>query len=136
MKCVKDGQCLTIPDLKSKTKVGTGCGGCMPLVGVLLNILPEYFIEYCRFQVTSIFNAEMKKAGRTLNNNICPHFSMSRTDLFNVIKVKQLRTFPEIMQTIGINKDSLGCEICKPAIGSILSSLLVPSHLLSPIVVV
>jgi nitrite reductase (NAD(P)H) len=30
-KCIKDG-CDTIGDLKAKTKVGTGCGGCMPLV--------------------------------------------------------------------------------------------------------
>ena len=34
VKCVKSGECLTIPDLKAKTKVGTGCGGCMPLVGI------------------------------------------------------------------------------------------------------
>ena len=30
-KCVKDG-CDTIGDIKIKTKAGTGCGGCMPLV--------------------------------------------------------------------------------------------------------
>jgi len=30
-KCVKDG-CDTIGDIKTKTKAGTGCGGCMPLV--------------------------------------------------------------------------------------------------------
>jgi nitrite reductase (NAD(P)H) len=65
----------------------------------------------------------MKKAGRTLNTSLCPHFSMSRTDLFNVIKVKQLRTLPEVMEAVGVDKDSIGCETCKPAIGSILSSL-------------
>ncbi|KAF8641373.1 hypothetical protein AX16_009994 [Volvariella volvacea WC 439] len=112
VKCVKDGECLTIPDLKAKTKVGTGCGGCMPLV-------------------TSIFNAEMKKAGCTLNNNLCPHFAMTRTDLFSVIKIKGLRTFSDIMREIGVKKDSLGCEICKPAIGSILSSLY-NEHIMSP----
>ncbi|RXW14988.1 hypothetical protein EST38_g10867 [Candolleomyces aberdarensis] len=104
VKCVKSGDCLTIPDLKTKTKVGTGCGGCMPLV-------------------TSLFNAEMKKAGRKLNTSLCPHFNMSRTDLFNIIKVKQLRTLPEVMEAVGVDKDSIGCETCKPAIGSILSSL-------------
>jgi nitrite reductase (NAD(P)H) len=76
-----------------------------------------------RRKVTSLFNAEMKKAGRTLETSICPHFKMSRTDLFNVIKVKQLKTLPEVMAEVGVNKDSLGCELCKPAIGSILSSL-------------
>jgi nitrite reductase (NAD(P)H) len=65
----------------------------------------------------------MKKAGHKLNNNLCPHFAMSRADLFAVVRVKKLRDFAEIMSVSGVNKDSLGCEICKPAIGSILSSL-------------
>ena len=65
----------------------------------------------------------MKKAGRALNTNLCPHFAMSRTDLFGVIKIKGLRAFSEVMQEVGISKDSVGCELCKPAIGSILSSL-------------
>lgn len=30
--CIKNGECSSIGDLKAKTKVGTGCGGCMPLV--------------------------------------------------------------------------------------------------------
>uniref|UniRef100_Q9UVH8 Nitrite reductase [NAD(P)H] n=1 Tax=Hebeloma cylindrosporum TaxID=76867 RepID=Q9UVH8_HEBCY len=104
VKRVKGGDCTTIGDLKKKTKVGTGCGGCMPLV-------------------TNIFNAEMKRAGYVLNTNICPHFAMARVDLFNVIKVRKLRTFGEVMTTVGIDKNAIGCEICKPAIGSILSSL-------------
>ncbi|EAU81298.2 nitrite reductase [Coprinopsis cinerea okayama7 len=112
VKAVQEGTCLTIPDLKCKTKVGTGCGGCMPLV-------------------TSIFNSEMKKAGRVLNNNLCPHFAMSRTDLFSVIKVKQLRSFSEVMDAVGVNKASVGCELCKPAVGSILSSLY-NEHIMKP----
>ncbi|KAG5728415.1 Nitrite reductase [NAD(P)H] [Termitomyces sp. T112] len=109
---VRDGTCLTIPDLKAKTKAGTGCGGCIPLV-------------------TRIFNAEMKKAGRTLNTNLCPHFAMSRQDLFNVVKVKNLCSFTEIMKAIGVNRSSIGCEICKPAVASILSSLY-NEHVMKP----
>jgi len=75
------------------------------------------------FQITSIFNVEMKKAGHAVNNNLCPHFAMSRSDLFHIIKVKKLRDFPHIMELLGARGDSVGCEICKPAIGSILSSL-------------
>ncbi|CAE6540498.1 unnamed protein product [Rhizoctonia solani] len=96
-----------IGDIKLKTKAGTvwqGCGGCIPLV-------------------TNIFKAEMKKAGKETNNNLCAHFPMSRVDLFNVIKVKQLKTFNEISATISPIPNCVGCEICKPAIGSILSSL-------------
>lgn len=65
----------------------------------------------------------MKKSGHETNNNLCPHFALSRQDLFNVIRVKKLKDLPEIMASVGVNKDALGCEICKPAIGSILSSL-------------
>jgi nitrite reductase (NAD(P)H) len=38
-----------LSQIKTKTKAGAGCGGCVPMV-------------------TSIFKAEMKKAGHTLNN--------------------------------------------------------------------
>ncbi|CAE6437499.1 unnamed protein product [Rhizoctonia solani] len=96
-----------IGDLKLKTKAGTaweGCGGCIPLV-------------------TNIFKAEMKKAGKETNNNLCAHFPMSRVDLFNVVKIKQLKTFNEIAAAISPTPTCVGCEICKPAIGSILSSL-------------
>lgn len=33
-----------------------------------------------------IFQAEMKKAGNVVSTNLCPHFAMSRADLFNVVK--------------------------------------------------
>ena len=69
----------------------------------------------------------MKRAGFVLDTNICSHFAMARVDLFNVIKVRKLRTFGEVMATVGINKNAIGCEICKPAIGSILSSVYVIS---------
>jgi nitrite reductase (NAD(P)H) len=74
-------------------------------------------------QVTNIFNAEMKKAGHELNNHLCSHFALSRADLFNIVRVKKLRNFTQIMQDVGVSKDSIGCELCKPAIGSILSSM-------------
>ncbi|KAG2363511.1 hypothetical protein BDR07DRAFT_1483621 [Suillus spraguei] len=94
----------TFSDLKAKTKIGAGCGGCVPFA-------------------TNIFKAEMKKAGHALSNHLCPHFAMGRQELFSVVKIRKLKTFPEIMKAVGVKQDSLGCEICKPAIGSILSSL-------------
>lgn len=51
------------------------------------------------------------------------HIPYSRADLYTVIAVKRLRTFVDVMQAVGRKPDSLGCEICKPAIASILSSL-------------
>ena len=103
-KTVKDATCKSIGDVKSCTKAGTGCGGCMPLV-------------------TSIFNAQMKAQGNEVLNHLCPHFEHSRADLFHIISVKKLKTFTEVMKDCGKNPESLGCEACKPTIGSILASL-------------
>lgn len=101
---IKDKTCTSLGDVKSCTKAGTGCGGCMPLV-------------------TSIFNSTMKSMGQEVKNHLCPHFNYSRADLYNIIYAKQLKSFAEVMREAGNNKDSLGCEACKPTIGSILASL-------------
>jgi nitrite reductase (NAD(P)H) len=101
--CVKEG-ITRLADIKTKTKAGTGCGGCMPLV-------------------TSIFKSEMKKSGNEVSNNLCVHFAMPRADLFKVIKVKNLKTWKDVLAHAGTKIDTNGCEICKPAVGGILSSL-------------
>ena len=101
---VKDGTCKSIGEVKSCTKAGTGCGGCMPLV-------------------QSIFNAEMKAMGSEVLNHLCPHFAYSRADLFNIIYVKKLKNFSDVMKECGKDAESLGCEACKPALASILASL-------------
>ena len=103
-KVVQDGSCKSIGDVKSCTKAGTGCGGCMPLV-------------------QSIFNAEMKAMGTEVLNHLCPHFAYSRADLFNIIFVKKLKTFADVMKECGKEPESVGCEACKPALASILASL-------------
>ncbi|KAF3397930.1 Nitrite reductase [NAD] [Penicillium rolfsii] len=104
---VKNGTCKTMGEVKSCTKAGTGCGGCMPLV-------------------QSIFNKTMLEMGQEVSNHLCQHIPYSRADLYNIVAIKQLKTFPEVMAGAGKNPDSLGCELCKPAIGSILSSLFNP----------
>ncbi|KAK4242734.1 hypothetical protein C8A03DRAFT_39903 [Achaetomium macrosporum] len=104
VKVVKEGTCKSIGDVKTCTKAGTGCGGCMPLV-------------------TSIFNKTMKDMGNEVKNNLCPHFNYSRADLYNIIMVKRLKTLPEVMKEAGTDPNSLGCEVCKPCLGSIFSSL-------------
>ncbi|MCJ1351903.1 MAG: hypothetical protein MMC33_001887 [Icmadophila ericetorum] len=103
-KVVKDGSCKSIGEVKSCTKAGTGCGGCMPLV-------------------QSIFNKEMKAMGTEVLNHLCPHFAYSRADLYNIVHVKKLKDFQEVMKEAGKDKEALGCEVCKPAVASIMASL-------------
>ncbi|KAF1926988.1 nitrite reductase [Didymella exigua CBS 183.55] len=108
---VKDGTCKSIGDVKSCTKAGTGCGGCMPLV-------------------QTIFNKTMASMGNEVKNHLCPHFEYSRADLFNIIYVKNLKDFDAVMRECGREPESAGCEACKPAIGSIIASLF-NKHLLN-----
>jgi nitrite reductase (NADH) large subunit len=62
----------------------------------------------------------MQRAGKAIVNHLCEHFPYSRTELFAIIKAKQLRTFAETIAHCG---NGNGCEVCKPAVTSILASL-------------
>lgn len=92
----------SVAAVKSCTRAGTGCGGCLGLV-------------------TDIFQAKMKAAGKVINNHLCEHFSYSRTELFAIVKARKLTTFGEILQHCG--NGGHGCEVCKPAVASILAGL-------------
>jgi nitrite reductase (NADH) large subunit len=86
--------------LKQCTKAGTGCGGCVPLV-------------------TDLLKMEMKKAGLEVKNHLCEHFHFSRQDLYQLVRVEKIQTFNELLAKHGQGQ---GCEICKPAVASILAS--------------
>jgi len=90
----------SIGALKSCTKAGTACGGCVPLV-------------------TQIMKAEMKKQGMAVNNHVCEHFPYSRQELYHLVRVGKFRTFEDLLAAHG---SGLGCDICKPTVGSILAS--------------
>jgi nitrite reductase (NADH) large subunit len=97
---VADGQC-TIGAIKSCTKAGSTCGGCVPLV-------------------TQVMKAEMSKRGMAVNNHVCEHFAYSRQELYHLVRVGQIKTFDALLAAHG---KGLGCDICKPAAGSILASV-------------
>lgn len=90
----------SIADVKAVTKAGTGCGGCAPMVKDTLS-----------YQLTTL--------GFEVNNDLCEHFAHSRQDLYSLIRVQGIRTFDELLTEHGSGH---GCEICKPAVASILSS--------------
>jgi len=90
----------SVGEVKSCTKAGTGCGGCVPLL-------------------TSVVNHELEAQGIAVSKDICEHFAFSRQELFHLIRVGGIRTFAELLEKHGRGH---GCEICKPAVGSILAS--------------
>ena len=98
---IRDGDLSSLGDVKMCTKAGTGCGGCMPLV-------------------TDIFNAELAAAGKAINTDLCEHFAYTRQELFDIIRVKEIKTFDDLLASHGTGH---GCEICKPAVSSILAGL-------------
>jgi len=95
-----EGGCTTVGALKTKTKAGTTCGGCTPLV-------------------TQILNAELKRRGVSVNTSMCEHFPYTRQQLFHLVRIGELKTFED---TVAKHGRGLGCDICKPAVASILAS--------------
>ena len=93
--------CETVDAIKKCTKAGTGCGGCVPMVKDLMV-------------------HTMKAQGKYVRNVLCEHFNYSRQELFDLIKMHELKTFDDVLDKLG-NGD--GCELCKPPVASIIASL-------------
>ena len=87
--------------LKKCTKAGTGCGGCLPMV-------------------KDLFTESLKKQGKVVKKVLCEHFDYSRQELFDLIKVNNLKSFNELLDQHGKGE---GCEICKPAVASMMASI-------------
>ncbi len=98
---VKEHDCTDLSQVKACTKAGTSCGSCVPLV-------------------KKITTTELERAGIEVSNAMCEHFAMSRKELFSAVQVSELSTFSEIIGRFGTGG---GCDICKPAVASILASL-------------
>ena len=97
---IREQKITAISGVKSCTKAGTGCGSCVSLVDQLLK-------------------HELKRAGVAVNNHLCEHFPHSRQDLAHLVRIHEIHSFDELIERHGQGQ---GCEICKPAVGSILAS--------------
>ncbi|MES2092962.1 MAG: nitrite reductase large subunit NirB [Actinomycetota bacterium] len=92
--------CTELGALKACTRAGTQCGSCVPLV-------------------KKILETELTKAGVEVSRALCEHIELSRSELFESVRILQLASFDAIMDRFG---RGLGCDICKPVIASILAS--------------
>jgi len=97
---VNDGA-TSIDSIKKCTKAGTGCGGCVPLVKDLIA-------------------GTLKANGQYIKNVICEHFDYSRQELYDLVKINKVKNYDLVLDHFGKGD---GCEVCKPAVASILSSL-------------
>jgi nitrite reductase (NADH) large subunit len=98
---IADEELADVGAVKTCTKAGTGCGSCVP-------VLKELLVD------------SLRRAGKTVTNDLCEHFSYSRQELFDLVRVQGIRTFGDLVAAHGRGR---GCEICKPAVASILASL-------------
>ncbi|WP_341945383.1 nitrite reductase large subunit NirB [Microbacterium sp. LWH11-1.2] len=104
---VHEEGCRDAAAVKGCTKAGATCGSCV-------------------LMVKKVVGQELTKLGQTVSNALCEHFDMSRRQLFDAVRIAELSTFSSIVERFGRGR---GCDICKPAIASILSGL-VGQHVL------
>jgi nitrite reductase (NADH) large subunit len=98
---INDDQLTELAAVKKVTKAGTSCGGCTPLVKRLLD-------------------AELRRRGVEVSDRLCEHFAYSRVQLFDIVRARRIDSFAELVASHG---GGLGCDICKPAVASMLASL-------------
>ncbi len=94
------GGCCTMGDIKESTKASTGCGGCAALT-------------------KQVMDAELLSLGVEVNNDLCEHFAYTRAELADIVRIKGIKTFQELLASHGKGH---GCEICKPTAANILAS--------------
>ena len=98
---VDDG-CESAAEVTRATKAGATCGSC-------------------KTQVKKIVEDHFAAQGRTVDKSLCEHFALTRAELFDVVLIHGYRTFDEIVSAHGRGR---GCDICKPAVASVLASQL------------
>jgi nitrite reductase (NADH) large subunit len=99
-----DAACVT-----THTRAGSTCGSCKTVVK---KIVENHFAA----------------TGKTVDKSLCQHFRMTRQELFDVVAIHGYTRFDDIVEGHGSGR---GCDICKPAVASILASLL-NHHVLEP----
>jgi len=95
-----DGGCCSVGDVKGDTKAATGCGGCSALL-------------------KNVVDTEMEARGLSVDKSLCEHFPFTREEIYHLIRVGGIKTFDALIKKHG---KGLGCDICKPTVGSILAS--------------
>lgn len=98
---IEDGSCQNLSDVIKTTKATTGCGGCKPLV-------------------TDLVKETQKSLGQEVKDTVCEHFAYSRQELYDIVKINKFTNHNEVLGTVGKGD---GCEICKPVLSSIFSSI-------------
>ncbi|MEU1078116.1 MULTISPECIES: nitrite reductase large subunit NirB [unclassified Streptomyces] len=89
----------SLPEVKKCTRAGTGCGSC---VKTLEKLLPK-----------------------TGDGGLCDCFAQTRQELYEIALALRVGSYRQLLDEHGrpAARGGEGCEICKPAVASILASL-------------
>ncbi len=98
---ITEKEVCDIKGIKSCTKAGTGCGGCVPMVNDLIT-------------------ETLKAQGKVVRKVLCEHFDHTRQELYDLIKIQEIRTYHQLL---GQHGKGYGCEVCKPAVASMMASI-------------
>lgn len=109
LRAVSEQGCETVADVKQCTRAGSTCGSC---VATVKNVIEDHFAS----------------VGKVVDKGLCEHFRLTRQELFDVVAVHGYRRFDDIVAAHGTGR---GCDVCKPAIASILASQ-TSTHILEP----
>ncbi|WP_285655091.1 nitrite reductase large subunit NirB [Actinomycetospora sp. NBRC 106375] len=97
VEAIASGEASTVPELKACTRAGTTCGSCVPTLGKVL-----------------------ASCGVEVSTALCEHFTQSRAELYEIVMATGLTTFSQIVGEYGTGR---GCDVCKPAVASMLATL-------------
>ncbi|WP_052270273.1 nitrite reductase large subunit NirB [Streptomyces sp. MUSC 125] len=103
---VTEHGCSTVPEVKKCTKAGTGCGSCVKVLGQLLA-------------------AELEASGVEVDKGLCGCFARTREELYEIVLTLRVTSFRQLLDRHGREgaRGGDGCEVCKPAVASIIASL-------------
>ncbi len=99
--CQVEAGVTDLGELKAATKAATGCGGCNALLKL-------------------VFDSELAARGVAVDKSLCEHFAYTRQELYGIVRVEGIQSFAELLAKHG--RGHVGCDICKPTVGSILAS--------------
>lgn len=94
---------FTREDVKRETRASASCGGCAKTVDAILE---------------ATLGADFRERQKA---NICECTKYSREDVIKNIKEKRLGSVREVMETLGW--ETVGCEICRPALNYYVSMI-------------
>jgi nitrite reductase (NADH) large subunit len=103
---VAEHTCTTVPEVKKCTKAGTGCGSCVKLIDRLVA-------------------SGLEASGVEVDKGLCGCFGRTREELYEIVLALRITSYRQLLDRHGREgvRGGEGCEICKPAVASIIASL-------------